>query len=111
MSATAQSPAGQLGLEEAEQFLYYEAELIDERDYERWLDLFLPDGLYWLPSSTTDLDPATQISIIYDDDRARRLRVERLLSGKRDGQIPPSLTCHAISNVRVRAVAESVLVR
>ena len=35
--------------QEVEDFLYHEAELLDERRYEEWLDLFTEDARYWMP--------------------------------------------------------------
>src|SRR5207237_4759690 len=35
--------------EEVEDLLYREAELLDERRYEEWLDLFTDDVQYWMP--------------------------------------------------------------
>ncbi len=35
--------------EEIEAFLYHEAELLDERRYEEWLDLFTEDAHYFMP--------------------------------------------------------------
>ena len=35
--------------DEIEQFLYQEAELLDERQFEDWLDLLTEDIRYWMP--------------------------------------------------------------
>ena len=34
---------------EIEQFLYAEAELLDQRRFNEWLDLFTEDARYWMP--------------------------------------------------------------
>ena len=34
---------------EVEEFLYQEAELLDERRFEDWLDLLTEDIRYWMP--------------------------------------------------------------
>src|ERR1700716_1892655 len=34
---------------EVEEFLYNEADLLDERRYEEWLDLLTDDVRYWMP--------------------------------------------------------------
>ena len=36
-------------MREVEDFLYGEADLLDERDYDEWLDLFTEDVVYWMP--------------------------------------------------------------
>ena len=36
--------------EAVEDFLYHEAELLDERRYRDWLELFADDAVYWMPA-------------------------------------------------------------
>ena len=38
---------------EIEQFLYHEAQLLDDREYQDWLDLFADDVHYWMPIRST----------------------------------------------------------
>ena len=33
-----------------EQFLYKQADILDERNWEAWLELFTNDGKYWMPA-------------------------------------------------------------
>ena len=87
--------------EEAEDFLYREAELLDDRLYEDWLKLFTPDGLYWLPLED-GVDPEMEPSVLYDDSNMREMRVYQLLHQPHYAQIPPSRTIHQVSNVTVR---------
>ena len=35
---------------QAEAFLYREALLLDEGDYDAWLDLFTRDAVFWMPA-------------------------------------------------------------
>lgn len=81
-------------------FLFHEAELLDERRFEEWLDLFDEAGMFWIPLDP-DADPTREPSILYDDAELRRARVHQLLGGMHWSQAPPSRTIHAISNVRV----------
>lgn len=85
---------------EAEDFLYHEADLLDRRDYDAWLELFTNDGIYWLPMEEAG-DPLMESSILYDDSKMRAMRVHQLLRKSHYAQIPPSRTVHAVSNVRV----------
>ena len=32
---------------EVEQFLYRQSELLDTKQWQAWIDLFAPDGVYW----------------------------------------------------------------
>ena len=35
---------------DVEQFLYRQAELLDAKRWQDWIDLFTPDGVYWMPA-------------------------------------------------------------
>ena len=35
---------------EVEQFLYRQAACLDGKQWQEWIDLFAPDGIYWMPS-------------------------------------------------------------
>ena len=91
--------------QEAEEFLFEEARLIDERLFEQWLDLFTVDGTYWIPI-IEDSNPGKQTSILYDDSDLRQIRVHHLLHERNFAQSPPSRTVHQISNVQVWPDAE-----
>lgn len=114
MSPTMVEEPGYLGARHPEvaALIEHEAALLDEGRFDEWLDLFCEDGLYWIPAAHgDDTDPRRELSIAYDDDSARRLRVGRLRSGKQFAQDPPSRTCHIISAVRAEDVEEGNLVR
>ena len=34
---------------EVEQFLYKQSEFLDTKQWQKWIDLFTPDGIYWMP--------------------------------------------------------------
>jgi 3-phenylpropionate/cinnamic acid dioxygenase small subunit len=84
-----------------EEFLYHEAQLLDERRFDDWLALFTDDAVYWIPQGD-DADAVHRVSLAYDDRRRLRERVLRLESGFAHAQDPPSRTCHVVGNVRVR---------
>jgi 3-phenylpropionate/cinnamic acid dioxygenase small subunit len=85
---------------QAEDFLYQEARLLDERRLEEWLELFTSNGLYWIPIDENS-DPEKEPSILYDDAATRAQRVYQLLHQPHWSQMPPSRTQHMISNVEV----------
>jgi 3-phenylpropionate/cinnamic acid dioxygenase small subunit len=84
-----------------EGFLTREARLMDEGRYREWLDLWTGDAQYWVPCNDDDIDPATQVSIIYDDRDRLTQRVERLLSGSVLSQQPRPRMRRVISNVEI----------
>jgi benzoate/toluate 1,2-dioxygenase beta subunit len=96
----------------AEDFLYAEGRLLDERKFEAWMDLFTEDGHYWVPI-VEQSDPITEPSIYYDDKAVMSLRVQQLLHPRNVAQMPPSRTTHQITNVEIPAAGSEgeVLVR
>ncbi len=63
-----------------ESFLYREARLMDNHQYEDWFKLWAEDGpiTYWVPCNDDDIDPAKNVSIIYDSRTQLRNRITRL---------------------------------
>ena len=95
-----------------EDFLYLEAELLDERRLREWLDLFTNDMHYWMPVRHNPLDRPKELedeiskpgeSYYFNDNKETLgLRIERLYSKTAWAEIPPSRTRHLISNIRIR---------
>lgn len=84
---------------QVEQFLYHEADLMDEHRYDEWLALWTDDALYWVPTGRDDIDPAREISLIYDDRVRLQVRIARLKSGFAHAQEPKSRMRRLVSNV------------
>ena len=70
-----------IGLHEAIEFVWAEADLLDRLDYKPWLQLWTAEGLYIVPTEPGAADYAEVLNIAYDDGEMRRARVKRLLSG------------------------------
>lgn len=94
---------------EAEHLLFQEARLIDEWKLEEWLELYTPDGLYWVPIDE-NAPVSQQGAIIYDTPLRREERVYHLLHTSFPAQSPNSRTIHTVSNVMVEARGEDTLV-
>lgn len=96
---------------EVEDFLFYEAELLDEWRLKEWLALFTDDAHYFVPS--TDLPPGaspdTNLFYIADDRFRLGERVERLMKKSAHAEYPRSKTRHLLSNVRIRNRTETEL--
>lgn len=85
-----------------EQFLYREARLADEQRLDDWLALWDEDALYWVPCNQDDVDPARQLSIIYDDHARLKLRVARITrTGMAWTQEPRSRLRRLVSNIEI----------
>ena len=107
---------------EIEQFLYYEAELLDEHRYAEWFELFADDVRYRVPTQENrlrrdrraghgDLDgdpePHLEVALFDDDKTTLGWRVRQLETATHWAEDPPSRTRHLVSNVRVRPASSA----
>jgi benzoate/toluate 1,2-dioxygenase beta subunit len=100
------SPSVKFDLEQVRAFLYREARLLDDRQWDEWIKLYSPDVDFWMPSWDDDdqlvTDPQTEISLIWYghkgglEDRVFRIKTER--SG---ASTPEPRTSHNISNIEI----------
>jgi p-cumate 2,3-dioxygenase beta subunit len=90
---------------EIEDFLFAEAELLDEWRLEEWLGLFTEDAHYYVPSTDLAPDASPDDSLFYIADDRFRLgeRVRRLMKRTAHSEQPRSKTRHMVGNVRIRA--------
>jgi benzoate/toluate 1,2-dioxygenase beta subunit len=87
-----------------EDFVFREARLADEHEYEGWERLWTDDGLYWVPAADDAPDgrtPLGAVSVIHDNRHRIATRVRQLESGRRYAQVPPSRLRRVVSNVEV----------
>lgn len=85
---------------EVERFLYREADLLDSWRLPEWLELFLPQGHYLVPS--TDLpegDPGRDLFLVQDDRFLLEQRIGSLMKRSAHAEYPHSRTRRMISNV------------
>jgi len=85
--------------QKVEQFLYYEAQLMDEHRFDEWLALWEDEALYWVPTGRDDINPDREVSLIYDDRVRLELRIARLKSGFAHAQEPKSRMRRIVSNI------------
>lgn len=95
---------------EVEDFLYLEAELLDERKFNDWLDLIAEDIRYYMPirrnvkfgeherENTSD---KTDISWFDEGKATLAGRVRQINTGLHWAEEPLSRVCHIVSNVQV----------
>lgn len=93
--------------ETIEQFLYREAELCDNRDWDAYLDLYDEQCEYHVPQWDSETrytsDPGSEMSYIYYSDRTGlEDRVLRLRTNKAASAQPPFRTAHMLTNIRPR---------
>jgi p-cumate 2,3-dioxygenase beta subunit len=88
--------------QEAEDFLYHEAALLDAWKLDEWLELLTDDARYLVPSNDApEGDPANTLYTIADDIHRIRGRVARLKDPAAHVEFPHSRTRRMITNVRI----------
>jgi len=124
MSAVVDKPAGQRGLawfelkQEIEDFLYFEADLLDQRQFRQWLDLLADDLVYFMPirrnvkfgqqAERENTRQGEGISWFDEDKWTLGKRVEQILTGVHYAEEPLSRVTHMVSNVRLLNVVPDV---
>jgi benzoate/toluate 1,2-dioxygenase beta subunit len=94
---------------EVHELLSREVHLLDDRDYEGWLELFADDCLYWMPVDPLSEDGTLRLNVFYDDKAKMRDRIARLDSGNAYTEEPISLTARTFGAVRVEEADDSGL--
>src|ERR1700735_5483992 len=86
---------------EVEDFLYREAQLLDDWDLDTWLTLWAPGPTRYVVPCNDDPDgnPATDLVLIDDDELRMRLRAERLNRRKGHRGYSHSRTSNQVTNV------------
>jgi benzoate/toluate 1,2-dioxygenase beta subunit len=103
-----------LSIETVRQFLYQEARLLDDKDWDAWLTCYAEDAEFWMPSWDDDEtlvnDPQTEISLIYYghrgglEDRVFRIKTDRSSATS----LPEPRTSYNISNVELLEQTDGV---
>ncbi len=111
---TSPAATATLSIEDVRQFLFAEARMLDDKDWQAWLACYAPDAEFWMPAWDDDdklvTDPQTEISLIYYahrgglEDRIFRIGTERSSATS----LPEPRTSHNISNVEILEQAGGV---
>ena len=110
-----------------EDFLYREADLLDQRRFNDWLDLIADDIVYFMPirrnvkfgqhEEQENTKAGQGISWFDEGKWTLTKRVEQIMTGVHFAEEPLSRVCHMVSNVQILEarpsfeVAEEVVVR
>ena len=82
-----------------EQFLYRQAEILDAKRWQDYLDLFTADGVYWMPADPADEHWDGIPSIFAEDKNLMTVRMKRVLHPDAWSQRPLWGTNHVVGNV------------
>ena len=103
--------------QEIEEFLYHEADLLDERRYEEWLAVVADDVRYWMPmrrnvkvgEAEREFTRAGQDINWFDEGKETLTRrVKQIQTGMHWAEEPVSRISHLISNVQLLEVNPSL---
>jgi 3-phenylpropionate/cinnamic acid dioxygenase small subunit len=104
--------------QEIEEFLYQEADLLDQRKFHEWLDLLAEDLVYFMPirrnvkfgehDERENTRQGEGISWFDEDKWTVTKRVEQILTGVHYAEEPLSRVTHMVSNIRLLNVEPSV---
>ena len=101
-------------VQEIAQFLYHEAELLDERRHDEWLALLSPDIRYWMPmrrnvkfgDDSREFTRETDDISWFDEGKdTLTRRVRQIQTGIHWAEEPRSRISHMVSNVQVLSVS------
>ncbi len=90
------------------EFLWAEADMLDGKEYERWLDLWTEDGLYIMPIGEGE-EYADQLNLCYDNAKMRRDRIGRFQAGFSISSAPPAQTVRTISRIVIDEAAGDLI--
>lgn len=94
---------------DVEAFLVREATLLEDREFETWLELFDPGIRYWAPvritrEGSSDIIEDGGLCHFEDDFAFLELRIASLHSKNAWAEIPPSRTRRLITNVQLESI-------
>ena len=89
--------------DEVEAFLFRQAELLDGKSWQDFIDLFAADGVYWMPASPEQTSWDGVPSIFAEDRNLMTVRMKRLIHPHAWSQAPMWGTSHLVGNVVVES--------
>ena len=89
---------------EVEQFLFHQAELLDGKHWQAWIDLFDHKGVYWMPVTREQTEWEGSPSIFAEDRLMMEIRKGRVSHPNAWSQAPMWETNHLVSHVALESV-------
>lgn len=97
-------------VQRAIQVIWAEARLLDDKDYPAWQELYTPEAYYIIPIDPDTTDFAASLNMVYDDERMRRMRVERMTQGYSQSAVAAAATVRTVSRFSVESVDDRQVV-
>jgi len=96
------APANDI-VREIEQLLYRQSELLDQKLWQDYIDLFTDDGVYWMPVTPDQTEWEGSPSIFAEDKYMMEVRMGRVMHPTAWSQVPMWGTSHVIGNVVIES--------
>ncbi|MEX2961668.1 aromatic-ring-hydroxylating dioxygenase subunit beta [Microbulbifer sp. TYP-18] len=97
-------------LTQVTEFIGYEGDLLDHKNYQEWLSLWTDSGLYIVPADLDETDYLNTLNLALDDADMRRMRVARLENGESVSARSVSYTVRMVSRVRILEAGEDLVI-
>ncbi|MDP3084095.1 MAG: aromatic-ring-hydroxylating dioxygenase subunit beta [Rubrivivax sp.] len=94
---------------EVEQLLYLQAELLDAKQWQAWIDLFDPQGVYWMPVQREQTEWEGSPSIFAEDKLMMEIRKNRVTHPNAWSQAPMWETNHLVSHVAIESAGDNAI--
>lgn len=94
---------------EVEQLLYLQAELLDGKHWQAWIDLFDAAGVYWMPVTPEQTEWEGSPSIFAEDKLMMEIRKGRVSHPNAWSQAPMWETNHLVSHVAIECINGGVI--
>jgi 3-phenylpropionate/cinnamic acid dioxygenase small subunit len=94
---------------EVEQFLYLQAELLDGKHWQAYIDLFADDGVYWMPVTREQTEWEGSPSIFAEDKLMMEIRKGRVSHPNAWSQAPLWETNHLVSHVAIESATPTTI--
>ena len=93
-------------LNKIEDLIFLEADLLDRKQWQDWLDLYTSDCVIWVPSWDSEEqlveDPELSVNMMYLVGKpALEARVHRITSVDAYASLPLARTMHSVTNIRL----------
>jgi 3-phenylpropionate/cinnamic acid dioxygenase small subunit len=95
--------------QEVEQLLYSQAALLDSKAWEKFIDLFSTDGIYWMPSNASQTDWSREPSIFAEDKLLMEVRMGRVQHPNAWSQAALWETNHVVGNICIESMTDDTI--
>lgn len=90
-----------------EQFLFHQSELLDQKQWAAYIDLFATEGVYWMPVTPEQTEWLDSPSIFAEDRRMMEIRMGRVTHPNAWSQAPQWGTSHLLGNVVIESFSDT----